>query len=111
VDWTGREFSLRPESQVIEVRQSFTWWTACPRADAGSANPGDDGVSGGQVDGGEVDFLQHGVERRGTVGEFVGGSRQYRSISFHMLGRYSFQLPYLPGGLWPLRDADATDEE
>ncbi|WP_433382014.1 Tn3 family transposase [Streptosporangium sp. CA-115845] len=29
----------------------------------------------------------------------------------NMLGRYSFQLPNLPGGLWPLRDKDATDDE
>ena len=29
----------------------------------------------------------------------------------NMLGRYSFQLPDLPGGLRPLRDKDATDEE
>ena len=28
----------------------------------------------------------------------------------NMLGRYSFQLPDLPGGLRPLRDPDATDE-
>jgi hypothetical protein len=27
------------------------------------------------------------------------------------LGRYSFQLPDLPGGLRPLRDPGATDEE
>lgn len=29
----------------------------------------------------------------------------------NMLGRYSFQLPDLPGGLRPLRDPDASDEE
>ncbi|MFF5661665.1 Tn3 family transposase [Streptomyces griseofuscus] len=29
----------------------------------------------------------------------------------NMLGRYSFQLPDLPGGLRPRRDPDATDEE
>ncbi|WP_434404951.1 Tn3 family transposase [Streptomyces sp. NBC_01353] len=29
----------------------------------------------------------------------------------NMLGRFSFQLPDLPGGLRPLRDKDATDEE
>jgi TnpA family transposase len=29
----------------------------------------------------------------------------------NMLGRYSFQLPELPGGLRPLRDPDATDDE
>ena len=29
----------------------------------------------------------------------------------NMLGRYSFQLPDLPGGLRPLRDPDATDEK
>lgn len=29
----------------------------------------------------------------------------------NMLGRYSFQLPNLPGGLRPLRDKDATDDE
>nr|WP_189135666.1 hypothetical protein [Wenjunlia tyrosinilytica] len=29
----------------------------------------------------------------------------------NMLGRYSFQLPDLPGGLRPLRDPGATDEE
>jgi hypothetical protein len=29
----------------------------------------------------------------------------------NMLGRYSFQLPDLPGGLRPLRGPDATDEE
>ena len=28
----------------------------------------------------------------------------------NMLGRYSFQLPDLPGGLRPLRDPDATEE-
>jgi hypothetical protein len=28
----------------------------------------------------------------------------------NMLGRYSFQLPDLPGGLRPLCDADAADE-
>ncbi|MFF0097641.1 hypothetical protein ACFYSF_48290 [Streptomyces canus] len=29
----------------------------------------------------------------------------------NMLGRYPFQLPELPGGLRPLCDPDATDEE
>jgi hypothetical protein len=29
----------------------------------------------------------------------------------NMLGRHSFQLPELPGGLRPLRDPDATDDE
>ncbi|WP_323181302.1 hypothetical protein [Streptomyces sp. NBC_00154] len=29
----------------------------------------------------------------------------------NMLGRYSFQLPDLPGGLRRLRDQDATDEK
>nr|WP_258308526.1 transposase [Streptomyces sp. NWU339] len=29
----------------------------------------------------------------------------------NMLGRYSFQLPEPPGGLRPLRDKDATDDE
>jgi hypothetical protein len=29
----------------------------------------------------------------------------------NMLGRYSFQLPDLPGGLRPLRDPDSTDEQ
>jgi hypothetical protein len=29
----------------------------------------------------------------------------------NMPGRYSFSLPDLPGGLRPLRDADAVDEE
>jgi hypothetical protein len=29
----------------------------------------------------------------------------------NMLGRYSFQLPELPGSLRPLRDPDATDDE
>jgi hypothetical protein len=29
----------------------------------------------------------------------------------NMLGRYSFRLPDLPGGLRPLRDKDAADEE
>ncbi|GGS39080.1 hypothetical protein Snoj_28630 [Streptomyces nojiriensis] len=29
----------------------------------------------------------------------------------NMLGRYSFSLPDLPGGLRPLRDPDAVDEE
>jgi hypothetical protein len=29
----------------------------------------------------------------------------------NMLGRYSFQLPNLPGGLRPLRNPDSTDEE
>ncbi|EGX55278.1 Tn4561 family transposase [Streptomyces zinciresistens K42] len=29
----------------------------------------------------------------------------------NMLGRYSFQLPDLPGGLRPLRDPDAVDGE
>ncbi|WTF79510.1 transposase [Streptomyces sp. NBC_01594] len=28
----------------------------------------------------------------------------------NMLGRYSFQLPELPGGLRPLRDPDADDD-
>nr|WP_254878352.1 transposase [Streptomyces sp. NA04227] len=28
-----------------------------------------------------------------------------------MLGRYSFQLPDLPGGIRPLRDKHATDDE
>lgn len=28
----------------------------------------------------------------------------------NMLGRYSFQLPDLPGGLRPLRDKTAVDE-
>jgi hypothetical protein len=27
------------------------------------------------------------------------------------LGRYSFQLPDLPGGLRPLRDKEAADDE
>lgn len=29
----------------------------------------------------------------------------------NMLGRYSFQLPDLPGGLRPLRDKNAADSE
>ncbi|GAA2332023.1 hypothetical protein GCM10010246_14170 [Streptomyces cuspidosporus] len=29
----------------------------------------------------------------------------------HMLGRYSFQLPELPGGLRPLRDPDVAGDE
>jgi hypothetical protein len=29
----------------------------------------------------------------------------------NMLGRYSFQLPDPPGGMRPLRDPDADDEE
>lgn len=29
----------------------------------------------------------------------------------NMLGRYSFQLPELPGALRPLRDPDAADDE
>jgi hypothetical protein len=29
----------------------------------------------------------------------------------NMMGRYSFQLPEVPGGLRPLRDKDAIDEE
>jgi hypothetical protein len=29
----------------------------------------------------------------------------------NMLGRYSFQLPELPGGLHRLRDKDTTDDE
>lgn len=29
----------------------------------------------------------------------------------NMLGRYSFHLPELPGGLRPLRDKDAADDE
>ena len=29
----------------------------------------------------------------------------------NMLGRYSFQLPELPGGLRPLRDKDTADDE
>ncbi|BAC69683.1 hypothetical protein Save01_01262 [Streptomyces avermitilis] len=29
----------------------------------------------------------------------------------NMLGRYSFQLPDLPGGLRPLRAPDATDDQ
>lgn len=29
----------------------------------------------------------------------------------NVLGRYSFQLPDLPGGLRPLRDKHATDDE
>jgi hypothetical protein len=29
----------------------------------------------------------------------------------NMLGRYSFQLPELPGGTRPLRDPDAIDDE
>ncbi|WP_408990347.1 hypothetical protein [Streptomyces shenzhenensis] len=29
----------------------------------------------------------------------------------NMLGRYLFKLPELPGGIRPLRDKDATDDE
>jgi Tn3 transposase DDE domain len=29
----------------------------------------------------------------------------------NVLGGYSFQLPALPGGLWPLRDKNAADDE
>ncbi|WP_369167345.1 Tn3 family transposase [Streptomyces sp. R28] len=29
----------------------------------------------------------------------------------NMLGRYSFKLPELPGGMRPLRDKDAADDE
>lgn len=34
-------------------------------------------------------------------------------VRYHvnMLGRYSFQLPDLPGGLRPLRDKNAADDE
>ncbi|GAA4622470.1 hypothetical protein GCM10023196_014820 [Actinoallomurus vinaceus] len=40
-------------------------------------------------------------------------ARLYPFVRHHinMLGRYSFQLPDLPGGLRPLRDPDATDEK
>ncbi len=33
------------------------------------------------------------------------------TTSRHATGRHPFQLPDLPGGLRPLRDPDATDEE
>ncbi|WP_435889207.1 Tn3 family transposase [Streptosporangium canum] len=41
------------------------------------------------------------------------GTRLSPFVRHHinMLGRYSFQLPNLPGGLRPLRDKDATDDE
>ncbi|MET9887412.1 hypothetical protein ABZZ20_30600 [Streptomyces sp. NPDC006430] len=39
-------------------------------------------------------------------------ARLSRFVRHHidMLGRYSFQLPELPGGLRPLRDPDAAQE-
>ncbi|MET8517534.1 hypothetical protein [Streptomyces sp. NPDC005077] len=41
-------------------------------------------------------------QKRGHVGNV---------LDRHRLGRYSFQLPELPGGLRPLRDKDATDDQ
>lgn len=38
-------------------------------------------------------------------------SRRFVRHHVNMLGRYSFSLPDLPGGLRPLRDVDAVDEE
>ncbi|MCX4750316.1 transposase [Kitasatospora sp. NBC_01287] len=40
------------------------------------------------------------------------GARLSPFVRHHinMLGRYSFQLPELPGGLRPLRDPDTVDE-
>ncbi|AEM85484.1 hypothetical protein Strvi_5979 [Streptomyces violaceusniger Tu 4113] len=52
--------------------------------------------------------------------DFSSGTGLLLRVSHHrrrnrpdknLLGRYSFQLPDLPGGLRPLRSTDATDDE
>jgi hypothetical protein len=58
--------------------------------------------------------VRFGVGRcpgEGVVGA-AGIVRWPRGSGFHinMLGRYSFQLPDLPGGLRPLRDPNAPEE-
>ncbi|MFF8592092.1 hypothetical protein ACF061_11700 [Streptomyces sp. NPDC015220] len=45
------------------------------------------------------------LHRHGT-----GSSVTRRCPDKEMLGRYSFQLPDLPGGMRPLRAPDAADE-
>ncbi|MGW3871988.1 hypothetical protein ACWEC4_30955 [Streptomyces sp. NPDC005055] len=57
------------------------------------------------------DALVSEVDRAGgpAVVRFCGTLFVRRDIN--MLGRYFFQLPDLPGGLRPLRDKGATDEE
>jgi hypothetical protein len=44
-------------------------------------------------------------------GHGTGASVTRRCPDKEMLGRYSFQLPDLPGGLWPLRDKDTADDD
>ncbi|MGW7327387.1 hypothetical protein ACWGIU_01915 [Streptomyces sp. NPDC054840] len=43
---------------------------------------------------------------------YIGSVASYApELEEQLLGRYSFSLPDPPGGLRPLRDADAVDEE
>ena len=54
------------------------------------------------------------VADRAIAADDVGpGHRRPPFVRHHVntLGRYSFHLPDLPGGLRPLRDKDADDEE
>ena len=65
-------------------------------------------AAGGQPQRGEDGSDQRqGVTDRGDL---VQAGQLYQD-GINMLGRYSFQLPELPGGLRPLRDPDATDDE
>ncbi|MGO4417219.1 hypothetical protein AB4Z54_00180 [Streptomyces sp. MCAF7] len=47
-----------------------------------------------------------GLHRHGA-----GSGVTRRCPDKEMLGRYSFKLPELPGGMRPLRDKDAADDE
>ncbi|MER5432193.1 hypothetical protein [Streptomyces sp. NPDC002588] len=52
---------------------------------------------------------RHTTGRR-PVRSWGGSSSSFVRHHINMLGRYSFRLPDLPGGLRPLRDKDDADE-
>ena len=56
------------------------------------------------------DACQVGSSRAGILHSAATSSPTRVGSSLNMLGRYSFQLPDLSGGLRPLRDPDAVDE-
>ncbi|MEU3219334.1 hypothetical protein [Streptomyces sp. NPDC006971] len=58
-----------------------------------------------------VEFLQLRSDGFEVRDEDVSRLCPFVRHHINVLGRYSFQLPDLPGGLRPLRASDAGDEE
>lgn len=63
---------------------------------------------GGRLDAAVTQLREDGFDVRD---EDVARLSPFVRHHINMLGRYSFQLPELPGGLRPLRDQGAADKE